>query len=127
MNVAKRIRFNSATLLSPATGVPLHANITDDDIRLFRALAFHYHYLSPEYIAPLLGRSYGAIARRTRALRRPPNNYLRFAPDQEHNKRRHYWGDRYSTQLTARASLSLPSAAITCSIARHRQTSRTRS
>lgn len=86
-----RNRFATDPIVNLATGEPITLEITPDDIKLFHALAFHYHYLNPEYAAALLGRSYDPITRRLRLLRKN-GKYIRLSPEQEENKRQNYWG-----------------------------------
>lgn len=81
-------RFASGPVISKYTGEPIELELQPADIELLYALAFHYHYLSSTYIAPLWDRSYNATTQRVKKLLRA--GYLRLAPEQENNSR-HYW------------------------------------
>jgi hypothetical protein len=86
--VARKGRFRNGPRISKYTGEPLALELQPADITLLYALAFHYHYLSNTYIAPLWGREYNPTTIRTAKL--VDCGYLRIAPEQERNAR-HYW------------------------------------
>lgn len=89
-----RDRFNREPIISPATGKPIEIEIQDEDVPLLLSLMHRYHYLSPEYAAPLIGRSYATTARRMRLLRRN-GGYLSLCPEQESDYRRYYTGNLF--------------------------------
>ena len=83
-------RFRTGPRISRYTGEPLALELQDEDAKLLHSLAFHYHYLSPQYIAPLWGRSYNATTIRTAKLL--DCGYLRLAPEQQHNSKHYFRG-----------------------------------
>lgn len=95
MDAPVKTRFPTERRRNPATNEFVQVSIEDEDVAdFFYPLAYHYHYLSPRFLAALAGRNYVACCRRTHQLREPGNNYLRLAPEQEEGHKP-YWGDLF--------------------------------
>jgi len=81
-------RFSRAPVLnedgSPKAVPP--SRLTDQDIEIFKALLAH-RFLSPDYIAALIGSSYKYVLTRTQILKSEPNCYLKIADEQLANRR----------------------------------------
>lgn len=84
-------RFRKEPWINKHTGHPFTVGIEPHDVQLFYALAFHYHYLSPPYIAALISKQYTRVCNRLKIMRLN-TGHLRLASEQEQNSRNHYWG-----------------------------------
>ena len=95
MSAAKRKRLNTTPIVNPRTGKLVDLEITDRDIAIFEALAFRFHYLSPQWMAPVLQVPLSSLYHRTRELLRPQNAYLRVSPEQDNNTEDYLWGNLF--------------------------------
>ena len=64
-------------------------NLTKTDFSIIRIS--YEHYATPVHLAALIGCSVEWMRRRTRTLKRPPNNYLDHAPHQKAEKKKYVW------------------------------------
>jgi hypothetical protein len=93
--IGKKDRFRTDPVIDPETGKAIKLRTPERDIILYRALRYRFHYLSAQWIAALFDWSYQSAVRRTRKMRRAPNNTLRLAPEQQRHPERYFYGELY--------------------------------